>query len=64
MTKAAIVTVRTGQLDLDLALSAVKQNLDSITGQARSVTRFEHLSDTATLAEVIARLNEIVDRLQ
>jgi|LauGreDrversion4_1035100.scaffolds.fasta_scaffold782201_2 hypothetical protein len=64
MTKAAIPTVRTGKGDLDLALSSVKQNLDAITGQGRNVTRFQHLSSGATLAEVIARLNEIVDRLQ
>lgn len=64
MTKAAIPAVRTGKVDLDLALSSVKQNLDTITGQASNVTRFQPLSSGATLAEVIVRLNEIVDRLQ
>jgi len=64
MTKAAIPAVRTGKVDLDLALSSVKQNLDTITGQASNVNRFQPLSSGATLAEVIVRLNEIVDRLQ
>lgn len=64
MTKAAIPVVRTQQVDLDAAMAAVKQNLDAITGQARNVQRFQPLPATATLADVITRLNEIVDRLQ
>lgn len=64
MTKAAIPVVRTQQADLDLAMSAIKQNLDAITGQARNVQRFEPLPSTATLADVIERLNAIVARLQ
>jgi hypothetical protein len=50
--------------DLDLALSSIKQNLDVITGQARNVSRIQPLPATATLAEVIAQLNAVVDRLQ
>lgn len=64
MTKAAIPVVRTQQADLDLAMSAIKQNLDAITGQARNVQRFAPLPDTATLTDVIARLNAVVARLQ
>jgi hypothetical protein len=64
MTKAAIPTVRTGQNDLDRALDAVKQNLDAITGQARNTKRLEALPATATLDQVVARLNALVDRLQ
>jgi hypothetical protein len=64
MAKAAIPAVMTGKNDLDLALSSIKQNLDVITGQARNVSRIQPLSTTATLAEVIAQLNAVVERLQ
>ena len=64
MTKAAIPSVVTGKPDLDRALSSMKQNLDAITGQARNVEKLEPLPATATLADVIARLNAIVARLQ
>ncbi len=64
MTKAAIPAVLTGKPDLDRALSSMKQNIDEITAQARNIERFEPLPTTATLADVIARLNAIVVRLQ
>ena len=64
MSKAAIPAVRTGQVELDRALSAVKQSLDAITGQARNVQRMEPLPDSATLAQVVARVNQLVERLQ
>jgi hypothetical protein len=64
MRKAAIPTLNTGQIDLDQFAAAVKQNVDSITGQARNVERLQPLPATATLAEVINRLNIITARLQ
>lgn len=64
MTKAAIPVVRTDQPDLDRAMAAIKQNMDAITGQARNVTRLQPLPSTASLTDVITRLNEIVARLQ
>jgi hypothetical protein len=64
MSKAAIPSVRTGQADLDRALAAVKQNLDAITGQARNVEKLTPLPADATLAQVVARLNEITARIQ
>jgi hypothetical protein len=64
MTKAAIPAVMTGKPDLDRALSSIKQNLDAITAQAKNVDRLQPLPTTATLAEVIAQLNAVVDRLQ
>jgi hypothetical protein len=64
MTKAAIPSVMTGKPDLDRALSSIKQNLDAITAQAKNVNRFPPLPPTATLAEVIGRLNAVVERLQ
>jgi hypothetical protein len=64
MRKSAIPTVNTGQFELDQFAAAVKQNLDSITAQARNVERLQPLPETATLAQVIERLNVITARLQ
>lgn len=64
MRKAAIPVVRTGNPELDRALAAVKQNLDSITAQARNVDRIDQLPANATLTEVVDRLNKIIERLQ
>lgn len=64
MSKIAIPTTNSGNLQVDRALAAVKQNLDDITGQARNVQRLDPLPSTATLAEVITQLNRIVERLQ
>lgn len=64
MSKSAIPAVLTGKPDVDRALSSIKQNLDEITGQSRNATRFEPLPSTATLADVIERLNAVVARLQ
>jgi hypothetical protein len=64
MRKSAIPTVNTGQFELDQFAAAVKQNLDAITAQARNVERLQPLPATATLADVITRLNAITARLQ
>lgn len=64
MTKQAIPTVNTGNREVDQAMSALKQNMDAITGQARNVTRLQPLPTDATLADVIAHINAIVNRLQ
>lgn len=64
MTKAAIPSVLTGKGDLDRALSAMKQNLDAITGQARNAQKLTPLPADASLAQVIERINEITARLQ
>lgn len=57
-------SVRTGSNDLDKFLSTTKQILDRITGQSRNAPRLEPLPANATLAQVIARINEITERLQ
>jgi hypothetical protein len=64
MSKPAIPAVLTGQPLLDKALSAVKQTLDAITGQARNVERMQPLPITATTEQIIERMNEISERLQ
>jgi len=62
--KAAIPVVRTGNPELDRALSAIKQNMDAITAQARNVDRIEPLPANASVAEVVARFNLLLERLQ
>jgi hypothetical protein len=64
MSKSSIPVVTTGQFEVDQFAAAVKQNLDSITGQARNTERLQPLPANATLAEVIQRLNAITARLQ
>lgn len=41
---------------------AVKENLEVLTG--RRTGRIQPLQPTATQAEIIAKVNEIIDRLQ
>jgi hypothetical protein len=64
MKKAAVPALNTGQFELDQFAAAVKQNIDAITAQARNVERLQPLPETATLAQVIERLNVITARLQ
>ncbi len=64
MTKAAIPTVRTGDAEVDRAFAAIKQTLDAITAQSRNVERLDNLPPTATLADLIQRVNTLVQRLQ
>lgn len=54
----------TGDPQLDLFCQNVKQSLDGMTGQTRGRPKLEPLPATATLAEVIERVNEIVRRMQ
>lgn len=46
----------------DPALRAIKENLEVMMGQRGG--RLEPLADTASLAEVIAKVNEIIAKLQ
>ena len=64
MKKAAIPAVRTGNAELDRAMSAIKQNVDAITGQARNTQRLTPLPSNASLEQVVARINELTERLQ
>ena len=64
MSHPAIPAVRTGQVELDRMLSSIKQSLDQLTGQARNVKKLEPLAADATLAQVVTRLNQVIERLQ
>lgn len=61
--KPAIPETRTGRQE-DRFFEAVKQTLDSITGQQRNAVKLKPLTSTATSAEIIAQLNAILDRIQ
>ena len=41
---------------------AVKENLEKVTGQIGG--KLERLSEDASLADLIAKMNEVIDRLQ
>lgn len=62
--KAAIPVVVTGEPDITRFCAAVKQNLDEISGRTRSSAPIAPLSTTASTAEIIAKMNEIIARLQ
>ncbi|MCY1170153.1 hypothetical protein D9M73_102140 [compost metagenome] len=62
--KAAIPTLMTADSDLAQFASAVKQNVDSMTGQQKNAVKLVPLESTATLAQVITQLNAILERMQ
>lgn len=62
--KAAIPVVVTGEPDMSRFCSAVKQNLDEISGRSRNASPISPLATTASSAEIIAKINEIIARLQ
>lgn len=62
--KLAVPPLNTGNGDIDRFSEAVKTNLDSITGQQKNAVKLLPLASTATTAEIIARLNALLDRLQ
>ena len=59
MKKRPIPNPRTDQIAFN---TAVKENLEQIMGQRGDAV--QELSSSATTAEIIAKINEIVERLQ
>ena len=63
MSKRAIPTVPRGtDQQLAFMLNALKENAEIVYGQR--VAPLEQLSSTATTAEIITKINEIIARLQ
>lgn len=60
--KRAIPQAPRGDLARVTFDKAVKENLEQITGQLGG--KIKPLPDTASLADVIAKVNEILDQLQ
>ena len=61
-SKRGIPRVPIGQQPRDKFDAAVKENLEFIMGQRGG--RVEPLADTASTADIIAKVNEIIQRLQ
>ena len=64
MKKAALENVKSDDVALQRFCQAVKQNLDQIMGHTRNSRRMEPLPENPSMAQVVARLNEIAERLQ
>jgi hypothetical protein len=63
MKKPGIPTVVTGDRSLNALLIAVKENVEIITGARPQLGKVQRLATTATLGEVIDKLNEVISRL-
>ena len=48
----------------DPALKAIKEVVECITAKRPGVAKIEPLKTTATTAQIITKINEIIDRLQ
>lgn len=64
MKKAAIPSLVSGTGAVDSFADAVKQNLDTLSGQHKNAVKLKALPATATLAQVITQLNSILVRIQ
>lgn len=59
--KPAIPAISVMDRKLANLLGPIKQNIEILTGIRGG--RIEHLSDTATVDEAVAKINEIIDRI-
>lgn len=60
--KTPIPPLNTGNSQIDRFASAVKTNLDQLTGQQASASRVDVLPTTASLSDVIAAVNVLIER--
>lgn len=63
MKKPGIPAITTGDPRLNQALLAIKENLEIMTGARPGVREIDQLASTADLATVIAKVNEVIQRL-
>ncbi|KPL15441.1 hypothetical protein AMJ74_01380 [candidate division WOR_3 bacterium SM1_77] len=61
LRKPAIPAVVVPDRRLSTLLGPMKQNIEMLTGVRGG--KLEYLSDTATVDEAVAKINEIIDRL-
>lgn len=61
--RTALPALRSGNAQTDAFAQAVKQNLDWLTGQQRNAPPLVSLPSTASLADVIAQVNQLINRL-
>jgi hypothetical protein len=63
MKKSAIPSVLSLDQELARVLEPIKNNLEIITGARPGTKEITKLATTATLTDVIAKVNEVVARL-
>ena len=61
--KPGIPAVNTSDRTLNQAISAIKENVETITGARLGIGEITTLNTTATLSDVISKVNEIIVRL-
>lgn len=64
MSKPTIPMLTDPEPNMALFSRAVKSTLDSMTGKERGMAPIAPLDSGATLSDVIAKVNEILGRLQ
>ena len=61
--KPGIPAVNFSDRTLNQAISAIKENIEIITGARNGVGEISQLEPTATTAQIIAKINEVITRL-
>ena len=63
MKKAAIPGTARLPQDLARVIEPIKQNLEIITGARPGVTEIAPLASTASLSDVVSKVNELISRI-
>lgn len=63
MIKPGIPSTNFLPIELSRVVEPIKQNVEIITGARPGVSEISALSSTATLADVIAKVNQILSRI-
>jgi hypothetical protein len=61
--KPGIPAVNTTDRTLNQAIAAIKENVETITGARLGIGEIRTLNTTASLSDVISKVNEIIVRL-
>lgn len=61
--KPAIPVLNSTDRTLNQVIAAVKENIEVITGARAGSSQIQTLDSTATTAQIIAKINEIIGRL-
>jgi hypothetical protein len=61
--KPAIPVLNSQDRTLNQVIAAVKENIEVITGARAGSSQIQALDSTATTAQIIAKVNEIIGRL-
>lgn len=63
MTKPGIPSTNSLPIELSRVIEPIKQNVEIITGARPGLKDLSSLSSTATLADVITKVNQILSRI-